>query len=71
VELDERHLPRDAQGPSTTRESLERYAASIIRQVNSALLVVDPSGRIAAANPIAERILEGRAGEIVGKHAAR
>jgi PAS domain S-box-containing protein len=51
VELDERHLPRDAQEP----------------QVNSALLVVDPSGRIAAANPIAERILEGRAGEIVGR----
>jgi PAS domain S-box-containing protein len=47
---------------------LERYHDHIIQNMNSALLVVDASGRITACNPPAERILGRSAESLRGRH---
>jgi PAS domain S-box-containing protein len=49
-------------------EALRRDHRDIIENVNSALLVVDAAGRISFANPAAERILGGEAGDLGGRH---
>ena len=48
-------------------DTLQRDHRDIIDNVNSALLVVDLSGRITFANPAAERILGGQGQELAGR----
>jgi PAS domain S-box-containing protein len=48
-------------------EALRRDNRDIIRNINSALLVVDLAGRITFANPAAEKILGGRGGDLGGR----
>ncbi len=48
-------------------EALRRDNRNIIENINSALLVVDPAGRISFANPAAEQILCGEAEDLVGR----
>ncbi len=49
-----------------TVDELRRYNQHIIQNMNSALVVVDPSARISYANPTAERLLGGEPGELMG-----
>jgi PAS domain S-box-containing protein len=51
-------------------EALRRDNRNIIENINSALLVVDPAGRISFANPAAEQILCGEAEDLVGRQIA-
>ncbi len=46
---------------------LQRYNENIIQNLNSALLVVDPEGRILTANQTAEEILAAGSGGLVGR----
>jgi PAS domain S-box-containing protein len=45
---------------------LQSYAENILQHMNSALVVVDPSGGVTAGNPAAERILGARPGALPG-----
>jgi len=47
---------------------LERYNENIVQSINSALLVVDPNGRITFANPTAGEILGGAQEVLSGRH---
>ena len=51
-------------------ESLERDTQDIIENINSALIVVDPDGRVRSSNPAAMRILGGCVGSIEGRAVA-
>jgi len=51
-------------------EVMRRDTRDIIENINSALLVVDPSGRITFSNPAAERILDGAGGDLGGRQIA-
>ncbi len=51
-------------------ESLQRDTRGIIENINSALLVVEPTGHIGFANPAAERILGGPCEELEGREIA-
>jgi PAS domain S-box-containing protein len=46
---------------------LQRYNENIVQNLNSALLVVDPDGRIVTANTTAEEILGAVSGSLVGR----
>ena len=48
---------------------LQRYTENILQNMNSALLVVDQGGRITAANPTAEAILESESAGLLGRMA--
>ena len=53
-----RHRKQRARGQAERRiRDLQRYNENIIQNLNSALLVVDPDGRIMTANQTAEEIL--------------
>ena len=51
-------------------EAARRDARDVIENINSALLVVDPVGRISFANPAAEQILGGEGEELIGREIA-
>ena len=51
-------------------DALRRDNRDIIENINSALVVVDPAGRIGFANPAAERILGGEDGSLDGRRVA-
>lgn len=51
-------------------DALRRDTRGIIENINSALLVVNPSGRISFANPAAEKILDGSGNTLVGREIA-
>ena len=48
-------------------DDLRRYNEHIIENMNSALVLIAPSARVAYANPTAERLLGAETGELVGQ----
>jgi PAS domain S-box-containing protein len=59
----------ESEWVSQRLDALRRDTRDIIDNINSALLVVDPGGRISFANPAAEGIL-GETGELAGRQIA-
>ena len=60
----------ESEWQSKSLDALRRDTRGIIENINSALLVVNPSGRISFANSAAESILGGASERLVGREIA-